>query len=59
MRYEIKKDGNKLKVWDSKDKVWITRELPSMEIANEICNDFNAMDNKDFRPIGMPDFSGK
>ena len=57
MRYEVKEDGKKLKVWDSKDKVWITKELPSIDIANEICHDFNAMDNKDFRPIRLPNFS--
>lgn len=27
------------------------------KIAEEICEDFNKMDNKDFTPIGMPDFS--
>lgn len=57
MRYEIKHEKGKLKVWDTKNKVWITTELPSMEVAKEICDDFNAMDKKDFRPLGLPNFS--
>jgi len=57
MRYEVKKDGKSLKVFDTKDNTWITKPLPSMEIANEICDDFNKMDNKDYSPIGLPNFS--
>lgn len=57
MRYEVKKENESYKVWDTKDNVWITKEIPSKQIADEICQDFNKMDNKDFTPIGMPDFS--
>jgi len=57
MRFEVKKDGNDLKVWDTKTKVFITKALPSMEIANEIAEDFNKMDKSDFSPLGLPNFS--
>jgi hypothetical protein len=57
MRYEVKKEGKILKVWDSQKKVYITKALPSMAIANEIADDFNKMENKDFTPIGLPNFS--
>jgi hypothetical protein len=30
-----------------------------MAIANEIADDFNKMDNKDFTPLGLPNFSKK
>lgn len=58
-RYEVKEVDKSFKVWDNKGKVWITKEVPTKEIADEICNDFNAMDNKDFRPIGLPNFKYK
>ena len=58
MRYEVKEEGKILRVWDNQDKLWITKELPSMAIANEIADDFNKMENKDFRPIGLPNFEG-
>ena len=59
MRYIIKKEGDILKVWDAKKNIAITKQLPSMKIAQEIADDFNRMDNKDFTPIGFPDFSKK
>jgi len=59
MRYEVKKEGKILMVWDNQDKIRITKELPSMAIANEIADDFNKMENKDFTPIGLPNFSKK
>ena len=59
MRYIIKKEGDILKVWDTKKNKAITKQLPSMKIAQEIADDFNRMDNKDFTPIGMPNFSKK
>jgi len=59
MRYEVKKENKNYKVWDNKSNVWITIEIPIKKIADEICEDFNKMDNKDFTPIGMPDFSKK
>ena len=58
MRYEVKEEGKILRVWDNQDKLWITKELPSMAIANAIADDFNKMENKDFRPIGLPNFEG-
>lgn len=57
MKFEIKKEGKRLRVWNNEKSVYITKDLPSMKIAQEICDDFNAMANKDYRPIGMPDFS--
>lgn len=57
MRYEVKQENGIYKVYDTKDSVWITKEITSKQIADEICEDFNKMDNKDFSPIGMPDFS--
>ena len=59
MRYKVKKDGKNLRVWDTKEKVWITTPIPSMEIANEIADDFNKMENKDYTPLCLPDFSKK
>lgn len=59
MRYEVKYEGKILKVWDNQKKVYITKALPSMAIANEIAEDFNKMDNKDFTPLGLPNFSTK
>ena len=56
-RYQIKRKNNILKVWDTKENKAITKELPSMEVANEIADDFNKMENKDFTPLGLPDFS--
>lgn len=57
MTYEVKEENGNYKVWDTKKSLWITKEIPSKQIADEICEDFNKMDNKDFSPIGMPDFS--
>lgn len=59
MRYQVKKKGNILKVWDTKKNKAITKPLPSMEVANEIADDFNKMENKDYSPLGLPDFSKK
>lgn len=59
MKYEVKKVGESWKVWNNINKVFITNDVPFEEIANEICEDFNAMDNKDYRPLGLPNFSKK
>ena len=59
MRYEVKKEGKVIKVWDNKYKIWITKALPSMAIANKIADNFNKMENKDFTPLGVPNFSTK
>ena len=59
MRFEVKKEGETIKVWDSHLKNYITIALPSMEIANEIVDDFNKMENKDYTPLGLPNFSNK
>ncbi len=57
MNYEVKSINGNWCVWNIKDSTWITKEIPDKKIAEEICEDFNKMDNKDFTPIGMPDFS--
>jgi len=59
MRFQVKKKNNILKVWDTKKNKAITKALPSMDIANEIADDFNKMENKDYTPLGLPDFSKK
>lgn len=55
-RYEVKHEGKQIRVFDTIDKKYITKDCPSMKVAQEICDDFNAMENKDFRPLGLPDF---
>jgi len=57
MNYEVKNVNGNWMVWSIKDNGWITKEIPDKKIADEICEDFNKMDNKDFTPIGMPNFS--
>lgn len=48
MRFEVKNDGNSIKVWDNDDNTFITTELPDLETANEIADDFNKMSVGDF-----------
>lgn len=58
-RYEVRTRGKQWIVYDRKGKVNITKAIPEKQIADEIAEDFNRMEKKDFRPIGMPDFSTK
>lgn len=57
MNYEVKSVNGGWAVWSIEDSAWITKEIRDKKIAEEICKDFNKMSNKDFTPIGMPDFS--
>lgn len=57
MKFEVKQDGEIYKVYDTTTGKSITKDIPSKEIADEIAEDFNAMSNKDFRPIGGTDAS--
>jgi hypothetical protein len=50
MRYEVKKEGNHFKVWDTKNQSWMTKNCPE-GIAKEICDDFNRMEGGDYSPI--------
>lgn len=59
MKFETRLEGSSYRVWDTKDKVWITKACPNKETADEICFDFNQMHRKNFTAIGMPDFSQK
>lgn len=58
-RYQAKPVQDNFKVWDNKTKVWITIEISDKEIADEICHDFNEMAKKNYKSIGLPDFSKK
>ena len=57
MNYEVKSVNGNWSVWSIKDSACITKEIPNKKIAEEICEDFNKMNNKDFSPIWMSDFS--
>lgn len=50
-RFETRKKGELIKVWDTKKNKSITKALPSMDIANEIAEDFNNMDNKNYSSL--------
>lgn len=56
-RFVVDQIGSVFKVRDTTTEKYITKDCPSKKIADEIADDFNRMENKDFRPIGMPDFS--
>jgi hypothetical protein len=56
MEYEVKQVGSRFKVWSNKANDWITHAC-TKDIADEICEDFNKMANKDFSPIGGLNFS--
>lgn len=56
-KYEIRPRGKQFRVYDTSKKVYITNAVPSKEICQEIIDDFEAMGKKDFRPLGLPDFS--
>lgn len=54
-RFEVQQRGDVFRVYDNQDKIDITKDVPSKEIAQEIADDFEAMSKKDYRPIGGPD----
>lgn len=56
-RFEVKKVGNDWFVFDNTDNTPITKACPE-DVAKEICEDFNAMAQHDFRSIGGPDLRG-
>lgn len=57
MRFQTKNVNGVFRVMDTVDGKYITKDIPTEGIADEIADQFNAMENKDFTPIGGPDFS--
>lgn len=56
-KFTTKKVKGGYMVIDNEQKKSITKLIPDEQTANEIRDDFNAMSKRDYRPIGMPDFS--
>lgn len=54
MRFEVKQEGERIRVFDTKLKNYITIDVPTMEIAEEIAADFNAMDVSGYAPMTPP-----
>jgi hypothetical protein len=54
-KYKVRTEQGIYRVYDTETDKDITKDVPTIEIAQEIADDFNAMSNKDFRPIGGPD----
>lgn len=56
-RFEVRPRGKQFRVYDTKDKKYLTVAIPDKAIADEIADDFEAMSKSDYRPLGLLDFS--
>lgn len=56
-QFVVKNENGIIRVFDTKTNVYITKPVPSEEIAKEIADDFNAMSKGDMRCVGLPDLS--
>ena len=55
MKFQVEEVKDHFIVRDTESGKSITQLIPDREIAQGIADDFNAMNNKDYRPIGGPD----